>query len=86
MYDENLSDYVAKDGIFWTHATVRAPWRGSVYEKMIGNIKYCLKRMVGKRPLNIEELQTIATEVENKVNSRPLTAVIIENLHENHDR
>ena len=32
--------------------------------------------MLGKRPFNIEELQTIVTEFENIVNSRPLTAVI----------
>ena len=60
-------------GIKWVHTTERAPWRGSIYERLNGNIKYCMKRTLGRKSFEREELFTILTEVEFIVNSRPLT-------------
>ena len=72
-YDEKLSDFVTSRGIKWVHTTERAPWRGSIYERLIGSVKYCLKRTLGRRSFEREELYTILIEVELIVNSRPLT-------------
>ena len=72
-YDEKLSNFVTSRGIKWVHTTERAPWRGSIYERLIGSVKYCLKRTLGRRSFEREELYTILIEVELIVNSRPLT-------------
>ena len=45
--DEKLLDFVAARSIKWVHTTERAPWRGSIYERLIGNVKYCMKRTLG---------------------------------------
>ena len=73
-FDDKLHDFVAARGIKWVHTTERAPWRGSIYERLISSVKYCLKRTLGRRTLEREELYTIMLEVEFIVNSRPLTA------------
>ena len=42
-------------------------------EQLIGLMKRCLKKTLGKACLNMTELNTILTEVEAVLNSRPLT-------------
>ena len=59
--------------ITWKFITERAPWWGGFYERLIGLMKRCLKKTLGKACLNMIELNTILTEVEAVLNSRPLT-------------
>ena len=42
---------------------------------MIGIVKGCLKKVLFRRKLNLCELNTVLTEVEARVNNRPLTYV-----------
>uniref|UniRef100_A0A914KZZ5 DUF5641 domain-containing protein n=1 Tax=Meloidogyne incognita TaxID=6306 RepID=A0A914KZZ5_MELIC len=42
---------------------------------MVGLVKYSLKRTVGKKLLEEEELRTLISEVQNVVNSRPLNFI-----------
>ena len=46
---------------------------GGFYERLVGLVKRCLKKSIGKSYLNMIELNTIVTEVEAVLDSRPLT-------------
>ena len=52
-----------------------APWWGGQYERMIRIVKGALKKSLGQRHLTRAELETVLTEIEGCVNSRPLTFV-----------
>lgn len=51
----------------------RATWFGGLFERMIGTVKRCLKKVLGNAKLNYEELVTVLTEIECTLNTRPLT-------------
>ena len=65
--------FLANHNITWKFITERAPWWGGFYERLVGLVKRCLKKTIGKACLNIIELNTILIEVEAVLNSRPLT-------------
>ena len=48
-------------------------WVGSTWERMIGVIKSCLYKVVGRSAIGYFKLLTILSDIENAVNSRPLT-------------
>ncbi len=50
-----------------------APWWGGFWERLIGMAKQLLRRILGKRVVFLEELETLVIEVEEALNSRPLT-------------
>ena len=52
-----------------------APWWGGQFERMVRSVKAALKKSLGQRHLTKIELQTVLTEIEACVNSRPLTFV-----------
>ena len=48
-------------------------WVGSTWERMIGVIKSCLYKVVGRSAIGYFKLLTVLSDIENAVNSRPLT-------------
>ena len=48
-------------------------WVGSTWERMIGVIKSCLYKVVGRSSMEYYRLLTILSDIQNAVNSRPLT-------------
>ena len=48
-------------------------WVGACWERMIGVIKSCLYKVVGRSAIGYFKLLTILSDVQNAVNSRPLT-------------
>ena len=73
--DDNFLSYLQGEMIFWSFNLERSSWWGGFFERMVGTVKRCLKKVIGKARLDFDELQTILIEVESIVNSRPITYV-----------
>ena len=48
---------------------------GGFYERLIGVVKRCLRKTIGKLCLTSEQLRTLLAEAEAVVNSKPLVYV-----------
>ncbi|KAH7707616.1 Pao retrotransposon peptidase family protein [Aphelenchoides avenae] len=74
---QELREWFRPQGLRWTCITERAPWRGAVYERLIGILKNNLRRTIcsGRQLLSAEKFSTLLTDIENTVNCRPLTYV-----------
>lgn len=63
------------DRIFWKFNVPASPWWGGWWERLIRICKDLSKRMLGRKKLNLPQLETCMFEVEAIVNSRPLTYI-----------
>lgn len=68
-----LQEFLATKQISWKFIEERAAWWGGMWERLVRSVKTCLHKVIGKSSLSYEELETILTEVEAVVNSRPIT-------------
>ncbi|XP_078366089.1 uncharacterized protein LOC144650313 [Oculina patagonica] len=68
--------------IEWRYNLERAPWWGGFFERMVGSVKACLRKVLGNARLSFAELSTVLVEVEGTLNSRPLTYEYDEVEHE----
>lgn len=70
-----VQDYSSIRAIEWKFITQHSPWMGGLYERMVGSVKRSLRKTINGASLTLIQLQTITTEVEAIVNSRPLIYV-----------
>ena len=59
----------------WRFIVPASPWWGGFWERLVRSVKTCLKKALGRRVLMRTELETVLTEIEGCLNSRPLTTV-----------
>ena len=71
--DESVRSYAVTRGIQWSLIPPRSPWRGGFYERIIAIIKKSLRRVIGRKILEFQEINTLLCEVETVVNQRPIT-------------
>ena len=57
----------------WRFNLERKPWWGGFFQRLIGSVKRCLRKVLGNACLTFDELSTVLIEVESTLNSRPLT-------------
>ena len=50
-----------------------SPWAGSTWERLIGVIKSCLNKIIGRSKIEYFELLTLLSDIQNAINTRPLT-------------
>ena len=67
--------YLSKNRIEWKFIIELSTSMGGFYERLVGITKISLKKIIGKLFLTHTQLQTIITEVEAVINSRPLVYV-----------
>ena len=70
---KEIKRFILKLKVNWKFILEKSPWWGGFYERLIGIIKRCLKKVAGKAFLNYDELTTLLIEIEQTLNTRPLT-------------
>ena len=70
---KELKRFALKLKINWKFILVKFPWWIGLYERLTGITKLCLKKVAGKAFLNYDELTTLLIEIEQTLNTRPLT-------------
>lgn len=54
---------------------VYSAWYGAIYERLIGVVKRCLHKTIGRHRLTYFEMMTVISDIQEVVNSRPLTYI-----------
>ena len=72
MTDEDLFNYLNTHRIQWQFNLWRDPWWGGFFEKLVGIMKDCLSKVIGRALLTFEELEESLLDVECVMNNRPL--------------
>ena len=57
----------------WKFDLERSPWWGGCFERMVGCVKRCLRKVLGKAKLALDEIRTL--EIEGALNNRPITYI-----------
>lgn len=78
--DKVVKDFSTNTGLQWRFITPLSPWKGGFYERLVGSVKSALKKTTHRNLLDIWNLQTLLTEVESTLNTRPLTPVTSNNV------
>ncbi|UYV76813.1 hypothetical protein LAZ67_14002088 [Cordylochernes scorpioides] len=71
--------YRVNFGVKWKLNPPAAPWWGGWIERIVGLTKKLLRRLLGKRVVNYEEMVTILGNCERVINARPLTYIAEDN-------
>ena len=74
--------FVSFRNVKWNFSLKEAPWYGGFWRSLVGQLKRCLKKTIGRAYLNFYELQTVINEVELVLNSRPLGVLHDDDLEE----
>ena len=74
-HSDEVLQFLADKQITWDFIVEKAPWWGGFWERLVKSVKLPLRKVIGKASLSYDELQTILTEIETIVNSRPITYV-----------
>lgn len=80
--EEAVQNHLSGRSIEWIFNIEKAPWWGGAFERMVRSTKRCLRKMIGRTRLSLDELYTILTEVEAIINSRPLSYISANDLEE----
>ena len=73
--NSTVKKFIQQYDITWKFNVARAPWWGGFFERLVRCVKRCLKKTLGNARVSFEEFETVLTQVEGILNSRPLTYV-----------
>ena len=68
-----FEEHLTRSNVAHIRIPVRSAWVGATWERQIRTIKSCLYKVTGRKKHEYFHLITILSEIQNCVNSRPLT-------------
>ena len=68
-----VDQYMKEHNIKWKFIAPHAPWQGGFYERMMGLMKSCLKKVLFRKRVGRDEFETVLREIQCRINNRPLT-------------
>lgn len=71
--DDDFSEFLTKNCIKHVRIPLYSAWFGSAWERLIRVVKSCLYKTVGRSTIEYFFFITLISEVQDSVNSRPLT-------------
>lgn len=74
-HKEKVDNYCLDEGIKWHFSPPSGPHFGGLWEAAVRSTKFHLQRVIGDTPVSIEDMNTLLTQVESCLNSRPITAL-----------
>jgi hypothetical protein len=72
--DDYVSEFLARNSIKHIRIPLYSAWYGAAWERLIKVVKSCLYKSVGKSKIEYYQFLTLISDVQDAVNSRPLTA------------
>ena len=75
LNQNKISSTLINKNIIWKFNHPSSPWMGGSWESIVKITKKCLKFVTKERPVYEDSLVTFLAEVENTLNSRPLTSL-----------
>lgn len=72
---KRLTEMYSDKSPVWKFNTPKCPWAGGMWERCVRTVKTSLRKCLGLRCLTKTELLTLLCEIEQCINSRPLTQV-----------
>ncbi|GFR06637.1 integrase catalytic domain-containing protein [Trichonephila clavata] len=72
MLHPSVQDLFSTHGITWKYIVEKGAWWGGFWERHFRTIKTCLRKIIGRSSLSLNELETVFVEIEAMINSRPI--------------
>ena len=73
LIDNDFDSFLTKNNIKHIKIPLYSAWVGAAWERMIRTIKQCIAKITGRKHYNYFEYYTMLTDIQNCINSRPLT-------------
>ena len=70
-----FTSFLQEKRILWKFNLERSPWWGGYFEKKVGCVKRCLRKVLGKAKLTLDDISTLLIEIEGTLNNRPITYI-----------
>ncbi|XP_062534495.1 uncharacterized protein LOC134203622 [Armigeres subalbatus] len=75
QFQNSVACNAAAEGFEFKGSPARSPNFGGLWEAAVKSFKTTFKKVIGTRTLQYDEMQTVLTQIEAVLNSRPLTPI-----------